>query len=70
MAKETVVKGPDRDAKPVDRPAASLLRSWGKRMSDGKATMIPIFVGGSWSVAVPRGNKRVLSLNVSASKKN
>jgi len=39
-------------------------------MSDGKAVVIPVFVGGSWSVAVPRGNKRVLSLSIQGAKKN
>ncbi|MFA6093409.1 MAG: hypothetical protein WCU88_06195 [Elusimicrobiota bacterium] len=71
MVKDTGVKSPAvKESKPVDRPAASLLRSWGKRMSDGKAVVIPVFVGGSWSVAVPRGNKRVLSLSIQGAKKN
>jgi hypothetical protein len=48
----------------VDLPAATLLRSWGKRMANGHAVVIPVFVGGSWTLQVPRGNKRVLRLNV------
>jgi hypothetical protein len=59
-----------KEGTPVDRPAPSLLRSWGKRMSEGKASVIPVFVGGSWSLAVPRGNKRVLSLSVPGGRKN
>lgn len=47
-----------------DRPAASLLKSWGKRMSRGSVSPIPVFIGGSWSLAVPRGNKRILQLPV------
>ena len=67
---ETTKDTVEKATKPIDRPAATLLRSWGKRMSDGKARVIPIYVGGSWSVAVPRGNKRVLSVNVQSAKKN
>ena len=51
-----------------DKPAASLLRSWGKRMSAGQAAMIPVYVGGSWTLQIPRGNKRVLQLAVSSKK--
>ena len=47
-----------------DRPAASLLKSWGKRMAQGNVTAIPVFVGGKWSIAVPRGNKRVLQFAI------
>ncbi|MBI5201312.1 MAG: hypothetical protein HY925_06975 [Elusimicrobia bacterium] len=45
-------------------PSASLLKAWGKRMQKGNVRMIPVFVGGAWSLQVPRGNKRVLRLNV------
>jgi len=48
----------------TDRPAPSLLKSWGKRLSDGGVSAIPVFIGGKWSIAVPRGNKRVLQLAV------
>ena len=48
-----------------DKPAKSLLRSGGKRMSQGNAAVIPVFVGGAWTLQVPRGNKRVLQLSVS-----
>lgn len=51
-----------------DRPAASLLRSWGKRMSQGTVAPIPVFIGGSWSLAVPRGNKRILQVPVDMGK--
>jgi len=50
-----------------DRPAASLLRSWGKRMSQGSVSPIPVFIGGTWSLAVPRGNKRILQVAVDMS---
>ena len=49
-----------------DKPASTLLRSWGKRMAKGSALVIPVFIGGAWSVQVPRGNKRVLRVNVPA----
>ena len=59
----------DNDEKPIqDKPAASLLRSWGKRMSQGEAAVIPVFVGGAWSLQIPRGNKRVLQLAVTRKK--
>ena len=45
-----------------DRPAETLLRSWGKKMSQGRAAVIPVFVGGKWSIQIPRGNKRVLTV--------
>ena len=54
--------------KASNRPAPTLLRAWGKRMAKGHATVIPVFVGGSWSLQVPRGNKRFLRLNVPSAK--
>ena len=45
-------------------PSASLLKSWGKKMAKGNVRMIPVFVGGAWNVQVPRGNKRVLRVNI------
>ena len=61
---------PVRDEEVIrDRPAASLLRSWGKRMSQGQAAAIPVYIGGSWSLAVPRGNKRILQLSVNGALK-
>lgn len=61
-------------ARPMDSkndptsPAPSLLKSWGKRMAKGNVPMIPVFVGGAWSLQVPRGNKRVLRVNVNGDK--
>ena len=63
----------EEDSEPIrDRPAQSLLRSWGKRMSQGNVAAIPVFIGGKWSIAVPRGNKRVLqfAINPKVSKVN
>lgn len=54
--------------KVADRPAASLLRSWGKRMAKGKVPVIPVYVGGNWILNIPRGNKRVLRLTVPGKK--
>ncbi|MCX5789707.1 MAG: hypothetical protein NTX64_14570 [Elusimicrobia bacterium] len=49
-------------------PAPSLLKSWGKRMAKGNVPMIPVFVGGAWSLQVQRGNKRILRVEVSGKK--
>ncbi|MBI4348133.1 MAG: hypothetical protein HY553_14930 [Elusimicrobia bacterium] len=51
-------------------PSPSLLKAWGKRMQKGNVRMIPVFVGGAWSLQIPRGNKRLLRLNVSAKAPN
>ncbi|HBL18196.1 MAG TPA: hypothetical protein DD417_15940 [Elusimicrobia bacterium] len=65
MTRILTEKQPETEETPIaDRPAASLLRSWGKRMSQGGVTMIPIYIGGNWSLAVPRGNKRILQLSL------
>ena len=53
-----------------DKPAPSLLKAWGKRMSQGTASVIPVYVGGSWTLQVPRGNKRVLSFPIDPDEKN
>ena len=47
-----------------DRPANTLLHNWGKKMAEGNAAVIPVFIGGSWTLQVPRGNKRILRVNV------
>lgn len=53
----------DEESLPIqDKPAATLVRSWGKRMAQGQAAVIPVFVGGAWSLQIPRGNKRVLKM--------
>ncbi len=54
----------DETPKAIHRPAATLLRAWGKRMAHGRAVVIPVYVGGVWTLQVPRGNKRVLRLSV------
>lgn len=48
--------------------AKSLLKAWGKRMAKGQAQVVPIYVGGQWTLSVPRGNKRVLRINVPSKK--
>lgn len=48
--------------------AKSLLKAWGKRMAKGQAHVVPIYVGGQWTLSVPRGNKRVLRIQVPTSK--
>lgn len=58
----------DRKNDPMS-PAPTLLKSWGKRMAKGSVPMIPVFVGGAWSLQVPRGNKRVLRVSVNGDKK-
>jgi hypothetical protein len=37
-------------------------------MASGHAVVIPVFVGGGWTLQVPRGNKRVLRVNVPGKK--
>lgn len=49
-----------------DKPAKSLLKAWSKKMSKGTAIMIPVFVGGQWTLQVPRGNKRILQVPIKA----
>lgn len=68
MAKTTASFDRDPLAKPDDRPAPTLLKSWGKRMAKGNAMIIPVFVGGSWTLQIPRGNKRALRLTVAGKK--
>lgn len=70
MAKPTTPKPAPEKSEPIiqDRPAASLLRSWGKRMASGSAAIIPVYVGGSWTLQIPRGNKRVLTVPVADKK--
>jgi len=63
MAKTTASQEKDL-LKTDDRPAATLLKSWGKRMANGSARVIPVFVGGHWTLQIPRGNKRVLRVKV------
>ena len=48
----------------VTAAAPSLLKAWGKRMSKGNVPMIPVFVGGAWSIQMPRGNKRILRVKI------
>lgn len=64
MANNNIPDTATEDESIKDRPAASLLKSWGKRMSQGGVSAIPVFIGGKWSIAVPRGNKRVLQLAI------
>ena len=65
MAKETNPRTTEsRDESINDKPAKTLIKSWGKKMAQGSAVIIPVFVGGSWSLQVPRGNKRVLQFQV------
>jgi len=58
----------DSPSKAANRPANTLLRAWGKRMAKGKAVVIPVYVGGTWTLQVPRGNKRVLRVSVPGKK--
>ncbi len=53
----------DRKTDPT-LPASSLLKSWGKRLAKGNVPVIPVYVGGAWTLQVPRGNKRVLRVPV------
>ena len=70
MIKTTVVKEPEieTETRPAEKPAATLVKSWAKKMAQGRATIIPVFVGGVWRLQVPRGNKRVLTVSVDQKK--
>ncbi len=48
----------------VDRPSRRMMNTWSKRLRTGKATPVPIYIGGSWSMMVLRGNKRVMQLSI------
>lgn len=45
-----------------DRPSQSLLKNWGRKLSRGKAAVVPVYVGGGWTCQIVRGNKRVLQV--------
>ena len=47
---------------PQDRPSRRMLKIWAKRIAGGQASTIPVFVGGAWTLNIPRGHKRVLQL--------
>lgn len=46
-----------------DRPSRRMLKIWAKRVAGGQASTIPVFVGGAWTLNIPRGHKRVLRLS-------
>ncbi len=41
-----------------------LLKAWGKRLAKGDAPIVPVYVNGSWTINVTRGNKRPLKVVV------
>jgi hypothetical protein len=51
-----------------DRPSQRMLKTWAKRITRGRATTIPVFIGGQWSLQIPRGHKRLLQLGVNDKK--
>ena len=50
----------------IDRPSRSVRKIWAKRIKSGKATPIMVYVGGSWTMHIVRGNKRVMQVPVDA----
>ena len=50
---------------PQDRPSRRILRTWARRIKNGEANTIPVYVGGSWSLQIMRGHKRALQLGLS-----
>lgn len=50
----------------VDRPSRSVRKIWAKRIKSGKAVPIMVYVGGSWTMHIVRGNKRVMQVPVDA----
>ena len=70
MAKETNPRTTESRGEALgDKPAKTLIKAWGKKMAQGSAVIIPVFIGGSWTLQVPRGNKRMLQFQV-GNKKN
>lgn len=55
---------PEAEALPADRPSNRMLRTWAKRIRNGDAVTIPVFVGGAWSLQILRGHKRILQLSL------
>ncbi|MBI3299180.1 MAG: hypothetical protein HYZ75_13510 [Elusimicrobia bacterium] len=49
---------------PVDRPSRRMMKIWSKRLKLGQANSVPVYIGGSWSMMVVRGNKRVMQLTL------
>lgn len=48
----------------ADTPSAGIRRRWGKRLAQGKAKPVLVYVGGQWSLNVPRGNKRLMRISL------
>jgi hypothetical protein len=57
---ETTTREPIR----LDAASPSMRRRWAKKLADGRAKSVIIYVGGQWSVSVQRGNKRMMRVNL------
>jgi hypothetical protein len=63
MTNETLTKELE-DELPKEKPSRRMLRNWAKRIAQGEARAIPVYVGGSWSLQIMRGKKRRLQLEL------
>lgn len=48
----------------LDTPSAAMRKRWAKKITDGKAKPVMVYVGGQWSMNVQRGTKRVMRVNL------
>lgn len=46
----------------IERPSRRLIRTWGRRIAQGKVKGVAVYVNGGWSFHIPRGNRRVISV--------
>ena len=48
----------------ADRPSRRIMKIWARRITSGKAKPVMVYVGGSWTIHVLRGNRRGLQVSV------
>ena len=63
MTNETLEKTQIEEL-PREQPSSRMLRNWAKRISQGTAHAIPVYVNGSWSLQIMRGKKRRLHIEL------
>lgn len=45
-----------------DRPSRRMMKTWARRIAQGAARPVPVFIGGAWSLQIERGEKRALQV--------
>ncbi|MBI5595675.1 MAG: hypothetical protein HY928_06240 [Elusimicrobia bacterium] len=48
----------------LDAPSAAMRKRWAKKIAEGTARPVMVYVGGQWSMNVQRGTKRVMRVNL------